>query len=109
MRAGNLDRVIELQAATLEDDGAGNMTETWSTYATMRAQLIEASTEEFIRNWGASTEPAFVFRTRWLDGVTLAHRIIHDGVIHPIKATKEIGRRRGLEIRTAGYGEPYDG
>jgi SPP1 family predicted phage head-tail adaptor len=105
MRSGRLDRAIELQSATLQDDGAGNQTETWTTYATMRAQLIEGSTEEFIRNWGASSEPAFVFRTRWLDGVTLAHRVIYDGTIHPIKELKEIGRRRGLEIRTAGYGE----
>lgn len=106
MRSGSLDRTITIQSFTLVDDEYGNQTETWADMATVRAQLLQASTEEFQRNWGTSSEPTYVFRIRWRDGVKLTQRIIHDGVIRPIKEIKEIGRRKGLEIRTAGYGVP---
>lgn len=106
MRSGALDRTIRIQALTLVDDIYGNQIETWTDTATVRAQLLQASTEEFQRGWGTSSEPTYVFRIRWLDGVTLVNRIIHDGIIRPIVELKEIGRRRGLEIRTAGYGTP---
>lgn len=106
MRSGALDRTIRIQAVAYEDDGTGNQIETWTDLAVVRAQLLQASTEEFQRSWGTSSEPTYVFRVRWLNGVTLGHRIIHDGIIREIKEIKEIGRRKGLEIRTAGYGTP---
>jgi SPP1 family predicted phage head-tail adaptor len=108
MRSGGLDKTIRIQSFTSVDDGAGNEIPTWSDWKTVRAQLLQASTEEFQRGWGASSEPTYIFRIRWLDGLTLVHRIIHDGTIRPIKEIKEIGRRKGLEIRTAGYGEPLE-
>ncbi|RCS25837.1 head-tail adaptor protein [Phyllobacterium salinisoli] len=104
MRAGKLDRVIDLQRGTYVTDGYGNPIYTWTTYATMRAQIIQASTEEFMRTWGASGESAIIFRTRFIDGIGLADRVIYDGRMHDIKEVKEIGRRRGLEIRTARTG-----
>jgi SPP1 family predicted phage head-tail adaptor len=105
MRAGNLDRTITIQAATQVDDGFGNLTDTWADFATMRAQLIQASTDEYIRNYGVSDETVTIFRTRYLDGVTLAHRVVYAGLVHNIKGVKEIGRRRGLEIRTVSLAE----
>lgn len=106
MRSGALDRTIRIQAVAYVDDEYGNQTETWTDFATVRAQLLQASTEEFQRSWGTSSEPTYVFRIRWRAGLTLVHRIIHDGIIREIKEIKEIGRRKGLEIRTAGYGVP---
>lgn len=99
MRAGKLDREITIERYTYEDDGAGNQIETWTELATLRAQLIEASTEEFQRAYGASSETATIFRTRFLDGVTLADRVLYSGDPHNIVQLKEIGRRRGLELR----------
>lgn len=99
MRAGKLDRVIRIDRATYTDDGAGNQIELWAPVATLRAQLIEASTEEFQRAYGASSETATIFRTRFMEGVTLADRVIYDGGEHNLKQIKEIGRRRGLELR----------
>lgn len=100
MRAGKLDRVIDIVRVTSETDPYGNPIETEETIATLRAQLIEASTEEFQRAYGASGETAIVFRTRFLDDVTLADRVEYEGDSYNILALKEIGRRRGLEIRT---------
>lgn len=103
MRAGQLDRVITIQRSTSEIDEYGNPAATWSDIATIRAQLVQASTEEFIRGYGASDETAIIFRTRFLE-VGPADRIVFDGANHNIKELKEIGRRRGLEIRTVRLG-----
>jgi SPP1 family predicted phage head-tail adaptor len=107
MRAGKLDRVITIERqGPAENDGYGNPLpgQTWTLIATMRAQIIQATTEEFMRAWGVSSEMAIVFRTRFVDDVRLADRVTYDGRQHDIKEVKELGRRRGLEIRTARIG-----
>jgi SPP1 family predicted phage head-tail adaptor len=98
MRAGSLDRLITIERFTNTIDDFGTPVETWSPVATLRAQIVSASTEEFIRN-GAEAETVIVFRTRYLAGVTPADRIVYGGAAHNIKELTEIGRRRGLELR----------
>lgn len=106
MRAGNLDSVIVIQHVTEgPPNDYGTPTEAWADFATIRAQLIQASTEEFIRSYGASDQTVIIFRTRWIEGVTTAHRVVYDGMVHNIKELKEIGRARGLDIRTVCTGE----
>jgi SPP1 family predicted phage head-tail adaptor len=99
VRAGKLDRVIIIERATTALDLYGTPVAAWVPVATMRAQIINAATEEFIRGQGASSETSIVFRTRWLDDVTVANRITYEGNAFDIKETKELGRRRGLDIR----------
>lgn len=103
MRAGKLDRIITIQRYTSGVDELGNPAGmVWSDLATVRAEIVQASTEEFIRGWGASDEALTIFRIRWMDGITNADRIVYAGRNHNIKEITEIGRRRGLEIRTVG-------
>lgn len=104
MRAGKLDRKIDIERATVTVDAHGVPQEAWATVATLRAQLVQASTEEFIRQYGASSENLIVFRTRFLEGVTVADRIAYAGQTFDIKEAKEIGRRRGLELRCVAHG-----
>jgi SPP1 family predicted phage head-tail adaptor len=99
MRAGALDRSITIERVTTASSASGAVTEAWATLSTLRAQLVQASTEEFQRAHGASTETAVIFRTRYLAGVTLADRVTYDGAAFNLKEIKEIGRRRGLELR----------
>lgn len=99
MRAGNLDRTITLQRATTTIDDFGTPAETWTNLATLRAQQVTTSTDEYIRNHGASDETVIVFRTWWRDGITNADRIVYAGDTYNIKETKQIGRRAGLELR----------
>lgn len=99
MRSGKLDRLIRIERAAFEDDGMGNQTPIWAKLADMRAEIVQASTQEYMRAYGASDENVIVFRTRFLDGVTNADRILYAGAAFDIKETKEIGRRNGLEIR----------
>lgn len=99
MRAGKLDQTITLRAVAYVDNGYGGMDEVVTDFATLRAQIIEESTDEFVRNYGVATERLRIFRTRWLDGVTLDMKVVHDGQTFNLKQIKEIGRRRGLELR----------
>lgn len=99
MRAGNLDRVITIQRFTNTVNDDGTPIQTWADVATVRAQLVEASTDEYIAARGAVDKAVVIFRIRWLDGIKNADRCCHDGNTFNIKETKEIGRRKGLELR----------
>lgn len=105
MRAGKLDQTIELRRPTIVDDGMGGQVQgPTATYATAPAQVVQASTEEFMRSWGASSETIIVFRIRHIDGVLLSDEVKRNGKAFDIKEIKPIGRRRGLELRCVARG-----
>ena len=99
MRAGKLDSQIAIQRSVSILDDYGVPALTWSNIAVVRAQVIKASTEEFIRGYGATEDNVVVFRIRWIADIIMADRVVHDGANFDIKELKQIGRRQGLEIR----------
>jgi SPP1 family predicted phage head-tail adaptor len=99
MRAGKLDQTITVQRFTNTVDDYGTPVSTWTDLATVRAQIIQQSTEEFIRGYGASDDAIVIFRVRWIDYITTADRVSFDGGIYNVKELKFIGRRKGLDIR----------
>lgn len=100
MRAGKLDRVIIIQGyAAGTPDEYGNSEPTFTPFDIMRAQLVQASTDEFLKGAGELSQSVLVFRTRWLDALTTKHRIQYNGRSFNIREIKEIGRREGLELR----------
>lgn len=105
MRSGLLDSVITIQTYSNTVNDYGTPVVSWTDLATVRAQILQASTEEFLKAGGATDQTAVIFRTRWLDGVTTACRVVYDGTFHNIKELKEIGRAKGLDIRTVMQGE----
>lgn len=100
MKAGQLDRVIEIQRMTTVVDDYGTPSQQWAKLVTLRAQKVQSSTDEYIRGAGATDVTVIVFRTRYVDGITTADRVLYGGQFHNVKELKEIGRRQGLEIRT---------
>ncbi len=104
MRAGNLDRIITIERVTTTVDDYGMPVEGWATVATLRAELIQSSAQEFIRAYGATTDTIAIFRTRFLDGVTTADRVTYASRSYDVKEVKEIGRRAGLELRCIASG-----
>ncbi|MCV9997680.1 phage head closure protein [Pararhizobium sp. YC-54] len=100
MRAGKMDRTIRIDAF---DAGAvndfGTPTPGFTPLATLRAQIIQASTQELLEAQGVTDDTVIIFRTRWIDGVTNAGRIHYDGGYFNIRGTKEIGRRKGMDLR----------
>ncbi len=106
MRSGKLDKVIRIDSfGSSAVDDYGTSAATWSALATVRAQVIQSSSEEFLRGSGASEENTIIFRIRYLDGITTADRIHYNGQYFNIKEITEIGRRKGLDLRALGKGE----
>lgn len=104
MRAGKLDKIITIERVTTTVDEYGTPVEGWAEVATVRAQLIQSTTEEFMRSFGVSSETAVIFRIRHMDGITLADRVTYDGRHHDLKEIKELGRREGLDLRCVATG-----
>ena len=100
MRAGSLDRTITLDAykAGAPDD-YGVSQPGWAHFATIRAQLVTMSTEEFLRASGETSDASIVLRIRYLPGVTNSHRVTFEGRQYDVLELKEIGRRDALELR----------
>lgn len=100
MRAGDLDRVIEIQRRSTGLDLYGAPIDVWSPFATMRAKLMQiaiSDTENASR--GNTSDAVIVFRTRWLDGLTLEHRVVYQDSAYTIRNLKELGRRVGWDIQ----------
>ncbi|SFP62643.1 phage head closure protein [Tranquillimonas alkanivorans] len=106
MRAGKLTHVIKVQqydASAVNE--YGTPVPTWTDLATLRAEVVEQTAEEFIRDARATTETAIVFRTRFLDGVKTADRVRFDGTDFNIREVTPIGRRKGMELRCIAIGD----
>lgn len=108
MRAGKLDKFIDVIRATSTVDSYGTPQESWTTYASMRAQMISANTEEFMRAFGSSSETATVFRIRYRDDLALSDIVVFQGRSFNLKEITELGRREGLDLRcTARDNSPW--
>jgi SPP1 family predicted phage head-tail adaptor len=98
--AGELDRRIELQAATVTNDPDYNEEVlVWATYATVWARM------EFHRSFEAEAQGreyaqmALFFTVRWRDDIEAEHRIVYDGDTYEIIGRpRELGRRQGLMV-----------
>ena len=99
MSSGKMRRMITVQAFTDTPNEAGTPVKAWTDKAKLRAEVIQQSTTEFIRNAGASDESVVIFRTRFIDGVENADRVLFAGEPLNIKEIAVTGHNRGLEIR----------
>ncbi|MEO9788591.1 MAG: phage head closure protein [Aurantimonas coralicida] len=100
MKAGKLDRKITLERETEIVDEFGTVARGWTLVARdVPAQLVQASTDEFLTTFGEAGTIARVFRIRHRDGVLLTDRVTHNGRAFNIVELTEIGRRVGLELR----------
>ena len=99
MRAGKLNEKLVIERSTIAVDDYGTPQETWTTLATVRAQRVKLTLEEFVKAYGTASEALTVFRIRWLADVSLADRVKLGSVIYDLKAIEVLGRREGLELR----------
>lgn len=99
MKSGTLFHVVKIQLGTETLNDAGTPTTTWTDLYTLKAEKVEQSTTEFIRNFGAADETVAVFRTRFISGVTNANQLTFAGKPFNIREIAILGRNRGLEFR----------
>ncbi len=99
MRAGIMDRRIELQQKTVIQDTYGEEIETWKKKATIWAGKRDFRGKEFFAAQQLNAEVSGVFCIRYRPDITPDdHRIIYDGKTYDIKAVTEFGRREGLQL-----------
>ncbi|PRA89069.1 head-tail adaptor protein [Ochrobactrum sp. MYb29] len=99
MRAGKLDRQITIERKTKTKTPTGGVVESWQELARMRAEIVQQTATEFFTGYGEAANGTIIFRTRYLGGITTADRVSYDGAAYNLKEIKELGRRRGLELR----------
>lgn len=107
MRAGDLDRRVSLQRATVTLDSFGGEQSTWTTLATVSAQHLPVSDGERVR--AAQTGAALTdrFRIRWGSGwsdLNSKDQLIFEGRYYQVTGVKPIGRRLGLEVTAIARG-----
>lgn len=93
MRAGLLTHTIILQRATETVSAAGTVTNTWATFATVRAELVTHSIADAAMAFGEADKAALVFRIRHFHGLTADCRVIWRGQEYEITSVIELGRR----------------
>lgn len=99
MRAGKLNEKLVIERSTISVDDYGTPQETWASHATIRAQRVKLTLEEFVKAYGTASEALTVFRIRWLADISLSDRVKLGSVIYDLKAIEMLGRREGLELR----------
>ncbi|TNH41276.1 phage head closure protein [Paracoccus haeundaensis] len=99
MKAGRLTETIQMERGDAGINDYGTPTTVWQRYATVRAERIDQTTEEFMRAGGASDEETVVFRIRHVEGVGNADRVLWKGEAFNIQQVTPIGRRQGQDLR----------
>lgn len=104
MRVGKLDRRIQFQRYTVDDDGFSEV-KIWADHGSeIWASKVDLKDWEKLRGDGASAELTSRFRVRsssFTRGLTAKDALKYRGVTYEIFGIKELGRNEYLEI-TAG-------
>ena len=104
MRAGELDRRIDIQSAVITNNDLNEPIETWISLGSVWAKKTDISDGERIRASEVSAQITTRFLIRWsiaMSAVTPKDRLIFDGKTYDIFFVKEIGRHEGIEISAA--------
>ncbi|TCP90947.1 SPP1 family predicted phage head-tail adaptor [Rhizobium sp. PP-CC-2G-626] len=99
MRAGKLDKTITIERRGETVDDYGTVSEGWTNVASVRAQVIQSSTEEFLKSAGTTEQTAIIFRIRHRDGIQPEDRISYAGSTFDLKEVKVLGRASGMDLR----------
>lgn len=105
MRAGRLQARIQIERLQLVVADNGTSRSVWLPILLTRAEVKEASADEFVLNQIVGDKNRAVFLIRYpSQPITTSDRITYAGRAWNIVALSEIGRKRGLEIRAEAVG-----
>lgn len=104
MKSGNFDRSIIIEQVSLSNDTFGSsQTESWSTFATVWAEVLPVQAVEDFRSQERYSIQRNEFKIRWLSGLTPRMRINYDSKYWKITGIKEIGRHQAHSIEAEVY------
>jgi head-tail adaptor len=100
MRPGKLQARIQIERECELVSDSGLVRKAWLPIVTTRAEVKQASTEEFLLQQIIGDKARAAFLIRWpSQPISTSDRITYRGMIWNIVRLQEIGRKRGLEIR----------
>lgn len=100
MRAGKLKARIQIERQQELVSDAGTVRRVWLPLLTTRAEVRQASTDEFLLNQIVGDKNRAVFLIRYpAVEITTEDRLVYAGKAWNVIGLAEIGRRRELEIR----------
>lgn len=109
MRFEKMDRRIVIEQPSVSRNSYGEDTRTWSTLVTAWAQVIEGTVNERFTADSRREQRMVVFRIRYRTGITTGMRVNYGGRYYNILGTKELERRRGLDLDTEYIQSAQDG
>ncbi len=99
MKGGALDRQIVLQHCVIAAaDMNGSKVQTFTTYATVWTEKLDAGGREYFAGQQVQGELATRFKIRYRTDVLATDRLTFEGKSYNIKHTQELGRREGLML-----------
>lgn len=96
---GKMDRRITIERETETVKPSGSVVKAWAPVATVWAEVLQQSANEFFTGYGEAETGTVIFRVRFQPGITTADRVNYDGAAYGLKEIKELGRRAALELR----------
>ncbi len=98
IRAAKLDRRITIERHTKTVDQYRQEREAWIEIATVWAELLTQSEEEFRRPFGEEEKAVVGFRIRHLASLTTKDRVLYRGEAFSIRRLQELGNREGFDL-----------
>jgi SPP1 family predicted phage head-tail adaptor len=99
LNIGSMDRRITIERQTETKKASGSVVKSWTPVATVWAEVLQQTANEFFTGYGEGETGTFIFRIRHFPGVTTADRVTYYGTPYGLKEIKELGRKDALELR----------
>jgi len=91
--AGRLNKQITIQQVTETKNSFGEVSEAWSTYNTVWAEIKPISGKEYFNAESVQSEVTHKIKTRYLSGITTKMRISYDSRVFDIETVINIDER----------------
>lgn len=86
MRAGSLEDEITIQSLGQGQDAFGQPIESWTTFATVPAEIRDVSGREYLAAQATQNTVQTVITIRVLNGVKPSMRVIHGDDVYSVEA-----------------------
>jgi SPP1 family predicted phage head-tail adaptor len=86
MQAGTLKTRVVIQQQSAVQDSIGQPVNTWTTYATVWADIRHKSGVEAIKSGEVTSTVKASVRVRYKAGITAAMRVVHGSVVYQIQS-----------------------
>lgn len=98
MRAGDLDRTVTIESASIARSQTGAEDETWSTLDTVRARRIDQAAREFLSAGAEVGEDRAVFKMYWRTDVTRKMRVVDGADNWDIERVQRVERTHWMML-----------